>query len=61
LGASIPKKVGDDYFYTGMQNFLGDSNYAYGYENNPDFIAKMAYTSDQGLSEFFDYSKLDTG
>lgn len=53
--------MGDDYFYKGMQNFLGDSNYAYGYEKNPNFIAKMAYTSDQGLSEFFDYSKLDTG
>lgn len=50
----LRKKLGDADFYDGMQNYLGDSNYAYGYAKTPDFIAKMEAASGEDLTEFFD-------
>jgi aminopeptidase N len=50
----LRKKVGDANFYQGMQDYLGDTNFAYGYAKTPDFIAKMEDASGEDLTEFFD-------
>ena len=46
-------KLGDAMFYQGMQDYLSDANYAYGYAKTPDFIAKMEDASGEDLTEFF--------
>jgi aminopeptidase N len=50
----LRKKLGDDNFYQGMQDYLGDSNFAFGYAKTPDFIAKMEDASGEDLTEFFE-------
>ncbi len=50
----LRKKLGDANFYQGMQDYLGDANFAYGYAKTPDFIAKMEDASGEDLTEFFD-------
>jgi len=50
----LRKKLGDATFYQGMQDYLSDPNYAYGYAKTPDFMAKMEGASGEDLTEFFD-------
>ncbi len=50
----LRKELGDANFYQGMQDYLGDANFAYGYAKTPDFIAKMEDASGEDLTEFFD-------
>ena len=50
----LRRKLGEPIFYQGMQNFLSDPNYSYGYAKTPDFISVMEATSGEDLSEFFD-------
>lgn len=49
----LRKKVGDANFYQGMQDYLSDTDLAFGYAKTPDYIAKMEAASGQNLSEFF--------
>jgi aminopeptidase N len=50
----LRKKLGDANFYQGMQDYLGDSNFAFGYAKTPDFIAKMEDASGEDLTDFFE-------
>jgi len=50
----LRKKVGDENFYQGMQDYLADTNFAYGYAKTPDYKAKMEDASGENLTEFFD-------
>jgi aminopeptidase N len=50
----LRKKVGDADFYQGMQDYLADSNFAYGYAKTSDFIDTMEVASGEDLTEFFD-------
>ena len=50
----LRKKLGDATFFQGMQNYLNDSNHAYGFAKSEDFIGIMEVTSGQDLEEFFD-------
>lgn len=49
----LRKKVGDANFYQGNQDYLADSNLAFGYAKTPDYVAKMEAASGQDLTEFF--------
>ncbi len=49
----LRKKVGDADFYQGMQDYLSDTDLAFGYAKTPDYIAKMEAATGQDLSEFF--------
>ncbi|MBQ0788365.1 MAG: T9SS type A sorting domain-containing protein [Oceanihabitans sp.] len=49
----LRKKVGDVNFYQGMQDYLSDTDLAFGYAKTPDYIAKMEAATGQNLSEFF--------
>jgi len=49
----LRKKVGDVNFYQGMQDYLSDTDLAFGYAKTPDYKAKMEAASGQNLSEFF--------
>ena len=50
----LRRKLGDATFFQGMQEYLNDPNFAYGYAKTPDFIAKMENVSSVDLTEFFD-------
>jgi len=50
----LRKKVGDANFYQGMQDYLSDTDLAFGYAKTPDYIAKMEAASGEDLTEFFD-------
>ncbi len=49
----LRKKLGDEVFFQGMQAYLDDANYAYGYAKTEDFIFKMEESSGEDLTEFF--------
>lgn len=49
----LRKKLGDTDFFQGLKNYLNDPDHAYGYAKTEDFIAIMASTAKQDLSEFF--------
>jgi aminopeptidase N len=49
----LRKKLGDDVFFQGLQNYLADANHAYAYAKSEDFIAIMETTSGLDLTEFF--------
>lgn len=49
----LRKKLGDADFFQGLQAYLSDVNFAYGYAKTPDFIGKMEDTSGEDLTEFF--------
>ena len=49
----LRKKVGDDDFYQGMQDYLSDTNLAFDYAKTPDYVAKMETASGTDLTEFF--------
>jgi len=57
----LRKKLGDATFYQGMQDYLNDPNFAYGYAKTPDFIAKMEDVSGEDLTEFFNDWIYDEG
>lgn len=50
----LRRKLGDATFFQGMQEYLSDPNFAYGYAKTPDFITKMENVSSVDLTEFFD-------
>ena len=47
-------KLGDEDFFTGVQNYLADQRTSYGYVANSDLISKLEASSGQDLTEFFD-------
>ena len=49
----LRKKVGDTHFYQGMQDYLQDSNFAFGYARTEDYKGIMEAASGQNLTEFF--------
>ena len=57
----LRKKLGDATFYQGLQDYLSDPNFAYGYAKTPDFIAKMEDASGEDLTEFFNDWIYDEG
>ncbi|WP_452230695.1 MULTISPECIES: M1 family aminopeptidase [unclassified Lacinutrix] len=50
----LRKKAGDANFYQGMQDYLSDTDLAFGYAKTPDYIAKMEAATGENLTEFFD-------
>ncbi|UKM65398.1 T9SS type A sorting domain-containing protein [Flavobacteriaceae bacterium GSB9] len=50
----LRKKIGDANFFTGLKNFLTNTNHAFGYANTTDFISTMESASSEDLTEFFD-------
>ena len=57
----LRKKLGDAVFYQGMQDYLNDPNFAYGYAKTPDFKAIMEDASGEDLTEFFNDWIYDEG
>lgn len=57
----LRRKVGDNDFFTGLQNFLSDPNFAFGYAKTEDFIDVMESVSGEDLSEFFNDWIYDQG
>jgi aminopeptidase N len=49
----LRKKLGDATFFSGMQNYLSDTNLAYDYAKTVDFISIMESTSGTDLTDFF--------
>ena len=49
----LRKKLGDEIFYQGLQAYLSDPEFAYGYAKTPDLQAKMEVESGEDLTEFF--------
>lgn len=49
----LRKKLGDINFYQGMQDYLSDVNYAFGYAKTPDYQSIMETSSGQDLNQFF--------
>ena len=49
----LRKKLGDTDFFQGLQNYLSDPNYAYGYAKTEDFKSIMQTSSGLDLTEFF--------
>ncbi len=49
----LRRKLGDATFYQGLQNFLVDPAYSYGYAKTPDFQNVMETSSGVDLEEFF--------
>lgn len=49
----LRKQLGDLDFYQGLQNYLADTNHAFGYAKSEDFIAIMETVSGEDLTEFF--------
>lgn len=49
----LRKKLGDTDFYQGMQDYLADPNYAFGYAKTSDYQSVMETASGQDLTEFF--------
>ena len=49
----LRRKLGDATFYQGLQNFLVDPAYSYGYAKTPDLQNVMETTSGVDLEEFF--------
>ena len=49
----LRKKLGDTAFFLGVKNYLSHPNHAYGYAKTEDFIAIMALSSGESLTEFF--------
>lgn len=50
----LRKKVGDNIFYQGLQEYLNHPDHAYGYAKTEDLLSIMNASSNQDLSEFFD-------
>jgi len=49
----LNRKLGEATFFQGVQEYLADPNFAFGYAKTPDFQAKMEAVSGENLSEFF--------
>ncbi|HLV14474.1 MAG TPA: M1 family aminopeptidase [Xanthomarina sp.] len=49
----LRKKLGDDNFFQGMQNYLNHPDLAYGYAKTEDYKEVMETASGQDLTEFF--------
>ncbi len=49
----LRKKLGDAYFYQGIQDYLVHPELSYGYARTEDFIPIMEQASGQDLTEFF--------
>ncbi len=49
----LNRELGEATFYQGVQEYLSDPNFAYGYAKTPDFQAKMEAISGEDLTEFF--------
>jgi len=49
----LNRQLGEATFYQGVQEYLADPNFAYGYAKTPDFQAKMEAASGEDLTEFF--------
>lgn len=49
----LRKKLGDTNFFSGVKNYITDSNLAYGYAKTPDLIAHLETASGTELDEFF--------
>ncbi len=49
----LSRQLGEATFFQGVQEYLADPNFAYGYAKTPDFQAKMEAVSGEDLSEFF--------
>lgn len=49
----LRKKLGDNNFFQGIQDYLNDPNHAFGYAKTADFIALMEMASGEDLTEFF--------
>jgi len=47
-------ELGDEDFFLAINNYLNDSNLAYGYATTDDFIQHLETTADTSLTEFFD-------
>ncbi len=57
----LRRKLGDTDFFTGLQNFLSNPNFAFGYAKTEDFIEVMETTSGEDLTEFFNDWIYDQG
>jgi aminopeptidase N len=57
----LRKKLGDAAFYQGLQDYLNDPNFAFGYAKTPDLITKMEDASGEDLTEFFNDWIYDEG
>jgi len=49
----LNNKLGEATFLQGLQAYLADPNFAFGYAKTPDFQAKMEEISGEDLTEFF--------
>lgn len=49
----LRKKLGDSLFFQGLQNYLDDTDLAYGYAKTPDLKAHLEAVSGMQLDEFF--------
>ena len=49
----LSRQLGETTFFQGVQEYLSDPNFAYGYAKTPDFQAKMEVVSGENLTEFF--------
>ena len=49
----LNRQLGEATFYQGVQAYLADPEFAYGYAKTPDFQAKMEDISGEDLTEFF--------
>ncbi|MFK5982905.1 MAG: M1 family aminopeptidase [Flavobacteriaceae bacterium] len=49
----LNRQLGEAIFFQGVQEYLADPNFAYGYAKTPDFQAKMEAVSGEDLTEFF--------
>ncbi len=49
----LSRVLGEATFFQGVQEYLADPNFAYGYAKTPDFQAKMEAVSGEDLTEFF--------
>ncbi len=49
----LNRVLGEATFFQGVQEYLADPNFAYGYAKTPDFQTKMEAVSGENLTEFF--------
>ena len=49
----LRKKLGDTNFFSGVKNYITDSNLAFGYAKTPDLMAHLETASGLELDEFF--------
>lgn len=49
----LNRQLGEAIFYQGVQAYLADPEFAFGYAKTPDFQAKMEDVSGEDLTEFF--------